>query len=130
MKIPENAQIFETDLSIMWFDEAGILCSVYKKNAKLTKAALENSFRLIKMHSKGNKICWLGEVSNISTPDKETRDFAALETPGFVKALALISYTPFSNFIANIYLNLKKSPYPRRLFFDEKEAKEWLKQYL
>lgn len=130
MHVPINARTFETDMSVMWFDEDGILCSMYKKNAVLTKGALEKSFQLIATHSGGKKICWLGEVTNISTPDKETRDFAAAQTPVFVKALAILSYSPFANFIANIYLNLKKSPYPRKLFSNEIQAKNWLKQYL
>jgi hypothetical protein len=130
MQVPVDAITFETELSVMWFDENGILCSVYKKNAVLSKSALEKSFHLIKARSGGKKICWLGEISGVSAADKDTRDYAAAHTPEFVKALAILSSSPFANFIANIYLNLKKAPYPRKLFSDEAEAKKWLKQFI
>ena len=74
--------------------------------------------------------CWLGEVSRLSSSTKEIRDFAAIETPKFVKALALITNSTVSKSIANLFLLLKEPPYPTRLFTDEREAKEWLKNYL
>ncbi len=130
MQIPPNAKTFETDLSVMWFDDQGILCSVYKKDAVLTKKALERSFELIRMHTGNKKVCWLGEVSHLTPPDKETRDFSAEETPKFIKALAILSYSPFGNFIANLFLTLKNPPYPTKIFSDENKAREWLSVYL
>lgn len=130
MTIDQEIEVFETPTSSACFDENGILCTVYKKNAVLSKEGLEKSFEIIKSRAKGEKICWLGEVSNLTASDKEARDFAAIETPKFVKALALIVNSPLSRMVANLYLMLKKPAYPTRLFTDHEKAREWLKQYL
>ncbi|MGQ0829315.1 MAG: DUF7793 family protein [Bacteroidota bacterium] len=47
-----------------------------------------------------------------------------------MKALALLTRSPLSRMIANIYLTLKKPAYPTKVFSDETEARKWLKQYL
>ncbi|MGQ0829167.1 MAG: DUF7793 family protein, partial [Bacteroidota bacterium] len=77
MEPPKNADTFESPMSIMWFDEDGILCSVYKKNAVLTSEGLKISFGFIKSKAQGKKICWLGDVTNLSSADKAARDFSA-----------------------------------------------------
>lgn len=125
-----GAKIIETPLSTVWFDENGIFCSVTKKNAALTKEVFILYFEFIKRHAGEKKICWLGDVSQMSAPTKEARDFAAIETPKFVKALALITNSALSKMIANIFFSFKRPPYPTKMFTDEKEAKEWLKIYL
>ncbi len=114
----------------MWFDEDGILCSVYRKDAVLTPQALERSFQKIKEQSGGKKVCWLGEVSDLAEASREVRDFAALKTPEFVIALALVTSSPLSMMLSNLYLTLKKPPYPSRLFTDEQKAREWLKRHM
>ncbi len=130
MLVPGNNDTFETDISFMWFDENGILCSVYKQDAVLSKNALSRSFNLILEKSRGKKVCWLGEVSRVSFPDKETRDYASTDSPRVIKALALLTRSPLSQMVANIYLGLKKPPHPSRLFTNESDAKAWLKQYI
>lgn len=130
MNIPTGIPTFESDVNVMWFDENGILCSVFIKGAILTQKAQERTFELIKKYAGDKKICWLGEISNLTAPDKETRDFSAKETPKFVKALAILCDNPFSNFIANAFFALKKPPYPTRIFSEEHEAKKWLMQFI
>jgi hypothetical protein len=127
---PKNADVFSSGISFMWFDEYGILCSVYKKDAVLTPESLDRSFQEIKERSGGKKICWLGEISDLSETSREARDFAAEKTPEFVIALALITTSPLSRMVANLYLTLKKPPYPSRLFTDEQKAREWLKRHM
>ena len=130
MEPPKDVEVFESPMSIIWFDGNGILCSVYKEKAQLTKEGLEVTFGFIKSRAKGKKICWLGDVTNLSSTDKETRDFSAAETPAFIKALALVTNSPLSKMIANIFLTLKKPPYPTKVFNNEIEAKEWLNLYV
>ncbi|MBI3510630.1 MAG: hypothetical protein HY064_08195 [Bacteroidetes bacterium] len=114
----------------MWFEDDGIFCSVFNKGAVLTKDSLHNSFRQIAELSNGKKICWLGEVTNVGGADKETRELASEETPKLVKALAIITNSPISSMLANLYLGLKKPPFPAKLFTDENKARQWLRQYL
>jgi hypothetical protein len=130
MKPGEGIKVYDTALSTMWFDMDGIFCSVTKKNASLTKEALMESFDYIRCNSTSSKICWLGDVTAALFPTQEARDFAGEETPKFVKALALITNSEISRMIANVFMVLKKPSYPTRMFTNEEDAKEWLRQYL
>jgi hypothetical protein len=127
---PENAKIMEFPTSIAWFDEDGILCSVSKDVPPLdlegTKKIIEDFKKMI-----GNrKICMLIQSTNRTPPDKEMRDYLADEFPKFAKSIALLSPSPLTKMVANLFFSIKKQPYPTKFFNDEKEAKEWLKQYL
>ena len=123
-------EIFESPLSVMWFDEDGIFCTVTKKKAPLTKEALIAQFDFIRKRSNGKKICWLGDVTHVSFPTTEARDYAGEETPKFIKALALITNSEISKMVANVFLVLKRPPYPTKLFTNEKDARNWLKNHL
>ena len=114
----------------MWFDSQGIFRSVTKKNAALTRDVLKMSFDFIARQAPGRMICWIGDVTESSSPTKEARDYAAEETPRFVRALALITNSPLSKMIANIFLGLKKPPYPTRVFTNEKDTREWIARFL
>ena len=130
MKIPVDISTYETKLSTMWLDESGILCSVFKKGTIISMKNLVDSFEYTKKLAKGKKLFLLADLTDISVPNKEVRDFAAVETPKFVSAYAIITNSPLSNLLANMYLMLTKPPYPTKMFTNEKEAKAWLKQYL
>lgn len=127
---PTAHKVFEIPLSTMWFDEDGIFNSVTKKDAALTKEALMVTFDFIQKNASGKKICWLGDVTNASLPTTEARDYAGEETPKFIKALALITNSELSRMIANVFLVLKKPPYPTRLFTNVQDARAWLKTHL
>lgn len=130
MQVSANTQVYETELSVMWFDEEGIFCSVTKKDVVITKERLQLTFEFIRSQAGSKKICWLGEISKASFPTDEARDYAGEETPKLVKALALITNSVISRMIANVFLTLKKPSYPTRMFTNEANAREWLRQYL
>lgn len=130
LSMPENAKIFETDIVILWLDENGILCVITKKNVSITKSSLVNLFEIIGKLSGGNKICMVDDMSFATWVGKEERDYIAEQALIFFKAVALIANSPLSKMIANIFLYIKKLPYPTKLFTDENEAKKWLTQYL
>jgi hypothetical protein len=110
----------------MWFDEFGIFNSVTKPNSEISKQNLIATFNYIKAKSNGKKVCWLSDISQAAAPTKEGRDFAAEETPKIVKALALITNSALSRAMAEIYLLVKKPPYPIKMFTDEARAKAWI----
>ena len=66
----------------------------------------------------------------MSQSPKEIRDYVNAQFPNIALAVALISKTPLGRMNANLFFKLKKNPYPTRMFDNEDEAKEWLKQYL
>ena len=76
------------------------------------------------------KVCILIDVTNSSGTTREARNYAADEFPKFVKAIALVSDSALGKMFANIFFTLKKQPYPTKMFTNEQEAREWLRQYL
>jgi hypothetical protein len=130
MQVSANTQVYETELSLMWFDEDGVFCTVTKKDVTITKERLQFTFEFIRSQCGDNKICWLGDITKASFPTDEARDYAGEETPKLIKALALITNSVISRLVANVFLTLKKPPYPTRMFTSEQNAREWLRQYL
>lgn len=130
MEPPKNAKVYDWPTSTFWFDEDGILCAVSKK---IPPQSLEEAKKTIDDFRKlvgDKKICLLSESTNSSESTKEVRDYAAVEFPKFIKAIAVISKSALGRMLANLFFSIKEQPYPTKMFNDEKEAKEWLKQYL
>jgi hypothetical protein len=80
----------------------------------------------------GNKkVCMILETNaNSKPPKKEDRDFIAEQLTDITKAMGIISSSPLSRMVANLFFGLKPPAYPVKFFSNEKEAKEWIKQYL
>jgi len=127
---PENAKVTETSTSIYWFDENGILCAVAKKVAAPSLDETKRIMEEFKQMLGDRKACLLIDVTNSGESTRESRDYAAIEFPKVVKAMALISDSELGKMLANLFFNLKQQPYPTKMFTGENEAKEWLKQYL
>jgi hypothetical protein len=129
MKIPENTHIHEGQLAAFWFDKDGILYAKSKKSPRTLENQKE-TYELIKKISGNKKVCMLSEATNSAAMDKETRDYISKEMPNTFKAMAVTSYSSLGIFIFNIFLGIKHQPIPIKMFATEKEAKEWLMQYL
>jgi hypothetical protein len=125
----ENIKPFETKFSTMWFDTAGIFFSVTKKDQPINKEALKTTFDYIQKNKPNERICWIGDVTNVSDVDKEARLFAGQETPKFIKALAVITNSSISKMIADLFLLVYKPSYPTKLFTSEEDAIAWIKKY-
>lgn len=132
---PENEQIIEWPTSIMWFDEDGILYSIPKPNTQhLLPKTREESMKEMEAFRKvigGKKTCMIAESNNSAqTPKKEDRDWIAKELDSMVKAMAIVSASPLSRMIANLFFGFKPPAYPVKFFNTMDEAKVWIKQYL
>lgn len=134
MEIPKNAKIIEWTTSFIWFDEDGVMYSKPKPGVPEPELTREESLQQMEAFKKmiGNqKVCMILETnSNSKPPKKEDRDFIADQLNQVVKAMALISSSPLSRMIANLFFGLKPPPYPVKFFSNEMEAKEWIKQYI
>ncbi len=130
MVLPENTEVFEFPTSTMWFDENGILCSIAKKFSQLTVEEAKKTMEELRKITGGKKICLLSDSTDSSPINKELRDYLAEVIPEIVKAIAIISRSAVGKMVANLFFSIKKQPYPVKMFSDETEAKEWLKQYL
>lgn len=88
MQVAAQRKVLETGLSYLWFDEAGIFCSITKPDVTITKERLQVTFNYIRSQVGDKNICWLGDNTQASFPTDEARDFAGDETPKIIKALA------------------------------------------
>lgn len=129
MHIPENVKRIEHPMATFWFDDKGILFSVTKPT-KLNIEIMEEYMTFIKSIVKDQKVCILTDISKASPMDKQTRDYTAVQLQHISKAMAIISSTPLGKTLGRIFLQLDGQPYPARMFSNEKEAKEWLLNYI
>jgi len=130
MVLPENSEVFEFPTSTMWFDENGILCSIAKKLPRQTVEEAKKTMEEFIKITGGKKVCMLSDSTDSAPINKEMRDYLAEVIPEIAKAIAVISRSAVGKMVANLFFSIKKQPYPVKMFTDEREAKEWLKQYL
>ncbi len=127
---PHDAELIDFPTSTMWFDEFGILCSVAKKVPQQTVEDAKITMVDFRKFTGGKQVCMLSDSTDSPPANKEMRDYAAEVMPEIAKAVAVISRSAVGKMAANLFFSIKKQPYPVKMFTDENEAKEWLKQYL
>ncbi|MEX0929541.1 MAG: STAS/SEC14 domain-containing protein, partial [Balneolales bacterium] len=114
----------------MLFEEEGILCVVSKKGPVRTPEIIKETLESFNLHAGERKICMLIDVSEISEISREGREYVAEVFPKIFKAIAMVSGSAFGKMIANLFFTIKTQPYPTKMFTNEHEAREWLRQYL
>ena len=133
MEIPKNSKTYELSSSILWFDDDGVLFSVPKPGIppEMTREEILKEMERFRAITGEKKVCMIAESNSKSRPpDKSERDFIAEQINSVTKAMAIVTLSPVSRMIANLFFSLKPPSYPAKMFTDEKEAKEWIKQYL
>jgi hypothetical protein len=128
MTPPADRQIFDGEIATYWLD-GGILVSL-SKSTRRTVENITGNIALVKQITSNKKLPLLIYLSNSPVPDKETRKFSAEQLPNIYSAMAMISKPGLAKFIMSILFRLKPPPIPMKSFTNDKEAKEWLKQYL
>jgi len=127
-QIPTDKQIFEGEIATYWIED-GILVSLSKSPMR-TVENISGNVALVKKITNNKRMPLLIYLSNSAVPDKNARKFATEQLPLIYSAMAMISKPGLAKFIMNILFNFKKPPIPMKSFSDDKEAKEWLLQYL
>jgi len=125
---PTDRQIWEGEIATYWF-ENGFLVSLSKSTMRTVKTISDN-VALVKSITNNKPVPLLIYLANSPVPDKETRKFSTEQLPVIYKAMAMVSKPGLSKFIMNILFSLKPPPIPMKSFTDDKEAKEWLKQFV
>lgn len=132
MEIPKNVKVHEMTASYCWINEEGILFSVPKpgKPPEMTEEQIEKEMKAFIEIIGPGKICMVSEANPQSRPPtKEERDRAAELINPIAQAMAIITNSPVSRMIANLFFGLKPPPYPVKMFSNEKDAVEWIRQY-
>jgi predicted metal-dependent phosphoesterase TrpH len=127
MKIPEGVEVYETPTSTYWFEGPDFVCSISKPAENRTLEEAKQAIDEFKSLAGNKKYCFLMDITNTSPSSKEVRDYAAAEFPKIAKAMAIISDSAFGTMMANMFFKIKKQPFPVKMFKDEAEARDWLK---
>ncbi|SMO58919.1 DUF7793 family protein [Solitalea koreensis] len=127
--VPTDREIIEGEIASYWMDDDGVLVSL-SKSPKRTVENIRGNVELVKRITGNKRVPLLIYLSNSPVPDKETRKFSTTQLPVIYSAMAMVSQPGLATFIMNILFSLKPPPIPMKSFTDDKEAKEWLKQYL
>ena len=128
MTKPLDRETFETEIATYWFED-GILISL-SKSPKRTVENIKANVEFVKRITNNKPVPLLIYLSNSPVPDKETRKYSTQQLPVIYSAMAMVSKPGLAKFIMNILFALNKPPIPMKSFTDDKEAKNWLKQYL
>lgn len=72
-------------------------------------------------------LCYLEAVKNI---EKDARDYLAVEGSQLLKAVSIIVASTAKIIMTNFYLSVNKPLVPTKMFSNEKDAKEYLKQFI
>ncbi|HTQ28537.1 MAG TPA: hypothetical protein VMI35_10430 [Puia sp.] len=128
MTKPTDRETFEGEIATYWFDE-GILVSL-SNNIRRTVANISSNVALVKQITHQQRVPLLIYLKNSPMPDKETRKFSTEKVPEIYKAMAMVSKPGLANFIMTLLFKLNPPPIPMKNFTDDREAKEWLKQFL
>jgi hypothetical protein len=126
---PHNVRVFESEIATYWFDHYGILVSV-SKTPKRTIENITNNIALVKQITGNRIVPLLIYLSNSPVPDKQTRKFASEVLPSLYSAMAMVTHSNLGKFIMNILFRFNTPPIPMKTFANDKEAKQWLKQFL
>ena len=129
MRPPEHVKLIEGEIADYWLDEDGILYS-YSKSPERTVKNISENIELVKKITGNKKVPLLIYLRDSPVPDKETRKFSTEQLPNVYTAMAMVSKPGLSKLIMNILFALKPPPIPMKSFTDDREAKEWLNQFL
>ena len=126
-KIPRDKEIFEGEIATYWIED-GILVSL-SKDIQRTVENISNNVAFVKKITKGKKMPLLIYLVKSPIPDKATRKLSAEQVSNIYKAMAMVSEPGLSVLIMKLVFKLKTPPIPMKNFSNEKDARNWLKQF-
>lgn len=78
-----------------------------------------------------DKVCIVVEINPKSQPaPKAERDKISAHLSSFIKAMALITSSPITRMVANLFFGFKPPPYHVKMFSNEADATRWIRQYI
>jgi hypothetical protein len=126
--IPQGAEVTKGAIADYWIND-GILVALSKSIRRTVPLIRENA-TLVKAITGNKKMPLLIYLSNSPVPDKATRRLSTEMLPEIYSAMAMVSEPGLSFFIMKILFALKPPPIPMKSFTNDKDAKEWLKQFV
>ena len=131
MSSEPNGPVHNLTAYTTWMGQDGIVRTKVKPHAEVTiKEAIENSIAVNSYFSQ-KKYPLLIDSRHIKSISKEARDhFSVRDRETGINSFAVLIDSPLSRIIGNFFMGLNKPSVPAKLFTNEQEAIDWLKQYL
>jgi hypothetical protein len=129
MNPPPGNELIKGEIADYRLSPEGILYS-YSKPIKRTVELIRRNIELVRGITGGKPVPLLIYLSDSPVPDKQTRRFSTQQLPVVYKAMAMISKPGLSQLIMNILFRFKAPPIPIKSFTNDREAKEWLMQFV
>lgn len=121
--------IIENKFATYWI-EKGILYFQYKEDVEIRlPAAIQIVKDRLKLH-RGKAYPVLCDIGGVIDIDLNSRRYLAEEGSILIKAVALLSITPLSHLISEIYISGNSPPIPTRIFQIKEEAIGFLSSYI
>lgn len=105
-----------------------ILFSEYKVPTQIDIDKSKSVINLRHEISNNQRQYWCYDIRNLKSMDLESRKYADKHGQEFLFACAVIVKSPVTQFIFNVFLNLKSPKIPFKSFYNEEEAVDWLKK--
>ena len=128
MEVPKNA--ISVDGYWTWMGDDGIARTKVKPDLEISlEYAIENT-KVVTSFYTDKKFPILIDSRGIKSMSREAREhFSALGRESKTNALGIVIKSAVSRVIGNFFLGLNKPAVPTRLFDNENEALEWLKNH-
>jgi len=128
MTLDEKKILTKTE-EIVLLDDNIVYCRVLPGKLMSLEEGKVNIQAISKI-ANGKRVSVVVDIRESKGVTKECRKyFASKEVAEVQSACALIIESPFSRLIGNFFLGLNKPLFPTKLFNDEHEAINWLKQF-
>ncbi len=112
-----------------YFEDQKLLIS-YSKSILRTVNNIQENVNLVKSITNNTPVPLLIFLSSSPMPDKATREFSKLKLPEIYTAMTMVSEGNLAKFIMNVLFKFQQSPIPMKTFSNERDAREWLKQFM
>ncbi len=108
-----------------------ILAGTYKKNVHITLDIAKEIVRTRISFTRGTKMPSLILSEGVISIDKAAREyFVTPESTEGLAASAIITHSPFSSFLGNLFLQLTRGSIPVKIFTNRIKAEKWLQQFI
>lgn len=132
MDIPTDVQTYDMPASTIWIRD-GIVYSTPKTgmSRSVSAAQMDTDIKRFREIVGDKKVCLVVEINPKSKPaPKEERDQVSAQMASFAKAMALIISSPVTRMMANLFFGFNPPSYHVKMFSNEKDATNWIKQYV
>ncbi len=114
-----------------WMGEDGIVRTRVKENAEITLELAKENTEAVNSFFTGKKFPILIDSRGIKSMSREAREhFSTKGRDPKTNAFGIVIGSPISRVLGNFYLGINKPPVPTKLFNNEEDALQWLKQFV